>query len=59
MEFRSARRSERDEVLDLLSLWYGDREFFERCLQEAFDVRRSERLASGTRILYFATPRQQ
>jgi len=30
MEFRSARRSERDEVLDLLALWYNDREFFAR-----------------------------
>jgi predicted N-acetyltransferase YhbS len=28
MEIRAARRSERDEVLDLLRLWYGDREFF-------------------------------
>jgi len=27
MDFRSARRSERDEVLDLLALWYNDREF--------------------------------
>ncbi len=34
-----------------------ERECFERCLHEAFDVRRSERLRSGTRILYFATPR--
>jgi hypothetical protein len=33
-----------------------EREFFERCLHEAFDVRRSERLGSGTRMLYFATP---
>jgi predicted N-acetyltransferase YhbS len=30
MEFRPARRSERDEVLDLLALWYNDREFFAR-----------------------------
>ena len=30
IEFRSARRSERDEVLDLLALWYNDREFFAR-----------------------------
>jgi GNAT superfamily N-acetyltransferase len=30
MEFRPARRSERDQVLDLLALWYHDREFFER-----------------------------
>jgi hypothetical protein len=34
-----------------------EREYFERCLEEAFDVRRSERLGSGTRILYFATPK--
>jgi SAM-dependent methyltransferase len=32
-------------------------EFFERCLHEAFDVQRSERLESGTRVLYFATPK--
>jgi SAM-dependent methyltransferase len=32
-------------------------EVFERCLSEAFDVRRKQRLSSGTRILYFATPR--
>ncbi len=30
IEFRPARRSERDEVLDLLALWYHDREFFAR-----------------------------
>ena len=30
MELRAAYRSERDEVLDLLSLWYNDREFFAR-----------------------------
>ncbi|MDO8434228.1 MAG: GNAT family N-acetyltransferase [Candidatus Binatus sp.] len=30
MEVRAAYRSERDEVLDLLSLWYNDREFFAR-----------------------------
>jgi len=34
MDFRSARRSERDEVLDLLALWYNDREFFERYNQK-------------------------
>jgi hypothetical protein len=34
-----------------------ERAFFERCLHEAFDVHRSEQLASTTRILYFATPR--
>ena len=30
MEFRSARASEREEVLDLLALWHNDRGFFER-----------------------------
>src|SRR5712671_4666523 len=30
MEVRAARRNERDEVLDLLALWYNDREFFAR-----------------------------
>ncbi len=30
MELRPARRSERDQVLDLLAQWYNDREFFER-----------------------------
>ena len=30
---------------------------FERVLHEAFDVERSERLQSGTRVLYFARPR--
>ena len=34
-----------------------ERGFFERCLQEAFDVQRSEQLGSGTRILYYATPK--
>jgi SAM-dependent methyltransferase len=34
-----------------------EHDVFERRLREAFDVRRSERLGSGTRILYFATPR--
>ena len=28
MELRAARTSERDQVLDLLALWYGDRDFF-------------------------------
>jgi SAM-dependent methyltransferase len=32
------------------------RELFERCLHDAFDVERSERLGSETRILYFARP---
>jgi SAM-dependent methyltransferase len=32
--------------------------FFERCLNEAFDVERSERLESGTRVLYFAHPKR-
>jgi hypothetical protein len=30
---------------------------FERLLGEAFDIRRTEVLSSGTRVLYFATPR--
>ncbi len=30
MEVRAARRSERDEVLDLLEPWHNDREFFAR-----------------------------
>src|SRR6202046_2131044 len=30
MEIRAAHQSERDEVLDLLARWYGDRAFFER-----------------------------
>jgi predicted N-acetyltransferase YhbS len=30
MEVRAAHHSERDEVLDLLARWYGDRAFFER-----------------------------
>lgn len=30
MEFRAARPSERDAVLDLLAVWYDDREFFAR-----------------------------
>jgi hypothetical protein len=34
-----------------------DRAYFESCLASAFDLRRSEELASGTRVLYFATPR--
>src|SRR3954469_13511815 len=32
-------------------------EYFERTLKEAFDVERSERLESGTRVLYFARPK--
>jgi SAM-dependent methyltransferase len=31
-------------------------DFFERALKEAFEVERSERLESGTRVLYFARP---
>ena len=31
--------------------------FFERCLHEAFEVERSERLESGTRVLYYARPK--
>jgi hypothetical protein len=34
-----------------------ERDAFERRLKEAFDVRRSEMLSSGNRVLYFATPR--
>jgi SAM-dependent methyltransferase len=34
-----------------------ERGFFERCIDEAFDVRRTEELGSGTRVLYFATPK--
>jgi predicted N-acetyltransferase YhbS len=30
MDFRAARRCERDQILDLLAQWYGDREFFAR-----------------------------
>jgi hypothetical protein len=37
---------------------YG-REAFERCLAEAFEVERSEPLASGTRVLHLATPRRR
>jgi hypothetical protein len=33
-------------------------DYFERALKEAFDVERSERLESGTRVLYFARPRR-
>ena len=33
------------------------REWFERCLEERFDVARTEELASGTRILFVARPR--
>jgi hypothetical protein len=35
---------------------YGQ-ESFERALEERFEVRRSERLESGTRVLYHAAPR--
>jgi hypothetical protein len=30
---------------------------FERVLNDTFDVQRSERLQSGTRVLYFARPK--
>ena len=33
-------------------------DFFERTLKEAFDVERSERLESGTRLLYHARPKR-
>jgi len=36
-----------------------DRDFFERCLKEAFDVVRSEPLDSGTRVLYHAVPKRR
>jgi SAM-dependent methyltransferase len=32
--------------------------FFERTLGEAFDIERSERLESGTRVLYYARPKR-
>jgi hypothetical protein len=31
--------------------------YFERCLGEAFEIERSERLESGTRVLYHARPK--
>ncbi|MGH3992381.1 MAG: hypothetical protein ACRDSN_07945, partial [Pseudonocardiaceae bacterium] len=33
--------------------------FFERTLREAFEVERSERLESGTRVLYYARPKKE
>jgi hypothetical protein len=33
-------------------------EFFEGCLAEAFTIDRSERLGSGTRVLFFARPKR-
>jgi SAM-dependent methyltransferase len=36
-----------------------DKEFFERCLQQAFDVAQQEMLKSGTRILYYAHARSE
>ena len=32
--------------------------YFERTLGEAFDVERTERSGSGTRVLYFARPKR-
>ena len=32
--------------------------YFERTLNEAFEVERTERLESGTRVLYFARPKR-
>ncbi|MGH2805300.1 MAG: methyltransferase, partial [Thermoleophilaceae bacterium] len=32
--------------------------FFERALNDAFEVERSERLESGTRVLYYARPKR-
>jgi hypothetical protein len=34
-----------------------ERGYFEHCLGESFDLRRSEELSSGTRALYFVTPK--
>jgi SAM-dependent methyltransferase len=34
-----------------------ERDWFERCLRDAFDVERSETLASSNRVLYFARPK--
>jgi hypothetical protein len=34
-----------------------ERGYFERCLGELFDVRSSEELSSGTRVLYVADPK--
>jgi hypothetical protein len=34
-----------------------NREFFERCLSESFEVETADRLPAGTRTLYFAHPR--
>jgi SAM-dependent methyltransferase len=34
-----------------------ERGWFERCLDDAFDVERSETLASGNRVLYFSRPK--
>jgi hypothetical protein len=34
-----------------------ERDFFERCLHEAFEVERAEPLSSGTRVLYLVHPR--
>jgi hypothetical protein len=34
-----------------------EREFFERCLRERFEVERSQTMQSGTRTLYFAQPK--
>ena len=31
--------------------------FFEGCLKESFEIERSERLESGTRVLYHARPK--
>lgn len=34
-----------------------ERDFFERCLRDAFEIRRTEQVASRTRVLYHATPK--
>jgi hypothetical protein len=44
-------RNRRDSVADY------ELEYFERCLNELFDVSRSETLDSGTRTLYYALAR--
>jgi hypothetical protein len=50
---RKLLRNKEDQYVDY------DVTFFEQCLAEAFQVDRRERLASGTRILYFARCRKR
>src|SRR5260370_40378375 len=47
MEVRAAHHDERDEVLDLLGRWYGDRAFFER--YNLLDPRFRDGLCLGAR----------